>query len=90
MMPIDPKPREPVAGRKVIIAEHQAGVRPLPGWALEDGRGNLLTRWHLTELERQRIIDGDDIWLLISTFGKPLQPLAMATKASELAEGWPD
>lgn len=90
MMPIDPKPAQPVQGKKVIIAEHQAGVRPLPGWALEDGRTSVLTRWHLTDAERKAILDGDDIWLLISTFGKPLQPLAMATKGSELAEGWPD
>ena len=90
MMPVDPKPARPTTGHRVVMAAHQAGVRPLPGWSIDDDHGAILTRWHLTEAERRAILDGDDVWIMVSTFGHPLQPLAVATKASEIVEGWPD
>jgi hypothetical protein len=90
MMPVDPKPSQPIHGHKVIVAEHQSGVRPLPAWSLDDATTALMTRWHLTDEERAAIAAGADLWMLISTFGRPVQPIAMGTKGSDLADGWPD
>lgn len=37
----------------------------------------LLTRWILTTEERQQVANGEDIYLMVLTFGQPLQPLQM-------------
>lgn len=88
MMPIAPNPKGPTEGRRVIIAEHQEGVRPLPAWRF-DGPGITLTRWHPTDLERECIAKGGDVWLTIQHEGA-LQPLAMSAIPSDLVDGWPD
>jgi hypothetical protein len=90
MMPITPTRYPPPAGaRRLIIAEHQEGVRPLPAVYFE-GPGIVLTRWHPTDHERRAIAAGADLYLTIATGGQPLQPLAMATKASDLIDDWID
>ena len=86
MIPIDPRPSSPIEGRKVIIAEHQEGVRPLPAWIT---RGMVVTRWRLNDEERRRIADGADLWMTILTDG-PVQPVALATSPQEIMEGWPE
>lgn len=88
MIPINPAPSQAVAGRKVIIAEHQEGVRPLPAWVTDEGL--VITRWRLTDEERQRITAGADLWLTILSGNAPLQPIALGTRPGDLMEGWPD
>jgi hypothetical protein len=97
VQPVDPSPPRPIAGSKIIIAEHQEGVRPLPAWVITVPNPEFLTidvimtRWHPTEEERRRILDGDDIWIV---YFKPADmmmiPTNVATKPSELVQGWPD
>jgi len=73
---------------EVTLAEDQTEYKPLvaarydvqfsPGH--EPARA-LLTRWRLTEDERRRIAEGEDIYLACLTFGDPLQPLMMQVGA---------
>lgn len=88
MMPVFPGAKHP-NGERVVIAEHQEGVRPLPALYFT-GPGIVLTRWHPDERERAAIAAGADIYLTISTGGEPLQPLAMATRGSDIVDGWID
>lgn len=82
MMPVDPRPLfAPSNGRYVVIAKDQEGVRPLP--ALLIG-GHVLTRWHLSDEERAALVAGDDVWLDIVRHGHPVQPVALATKPTDL------
>jgi hypothetical protein len=45
-------------------------------YATEEGAPVLLTRWRFSEEGRARIAAGEDLYLAVTTFGKPLQPLA--------------
>lgn len=90
MNPVYPNPKQPIlGGERLVIAEHQEGVRPLPAMYFR-GPGIVLTRWHPTEDERRAIMAGKDIYLTIATGGEPLQPLAMSTRGSDLVDGWID
>ena len=64
---------------EITIAEDQLEYRPLVAavYRTEDGQPLLLTRWRFTEEERQQIAGGEDLYLAVLTFGKPLQPLAL-------------
>jgi hypothetical protein len=90
MMPIYPNPKATLeGGERVVIAENQEGVRPLPALYFR-GPGIVLTRWHPSDTERSAIAGGADIYVTIQTGGEPLQPLAMAAHGSDLVDGWID
>jgi hypothetical protein len=57
---------------EVTYAENQAEYTPLTTLRLETG---LMSRWRLTDVERQYIADGGDIFILQLHFGGPLQPI---------------
>ena len=64
---------------EITIAEDQLEYRPLVAavYQTPEGVPVLLTRWRLTDAERARVLAGDDLYLSVMTFGKPLQPLGM-------------
>lgn len=66
------------AVNEVTFAKNQPEYRPLPALQYEDG--TILTRWELSEEEVAEIIKTKSIYLEVSTFGRPLQPLRMFTK----------
>lgn len=73
MKPVNVAPPVPVEGRHVVYAADQPEYQPLPAWRHADGR--LVTRWRLTWRERIVALFGRDLYLEVSTFGQPLQPL---------------
>ena len=88
MQPVNPNPARPIEGQRVVIAEHQDGVRPMPSWRFSDSAYSL-TRWALTETERVAVATGADIWLGIHHTGA-VQPVNMAVRGSDLVPFWPD
>ena len=42
-----------------------------------DGAIGMVTRWRLTDEEKQRIMDGEDLYLNILTFGKGMSPVRL-------------
>lgn len=52
--------------------------------ALRLNSGIVLTRWHMTFLERVRVFLSGDIWLSVHTFGAPLQPVMIDTINPEI------
>lgn len=79
-----------VPGREameLIFAKDQRQFLPLPALAVEDGSpGRIVTRWELTEEDRQRLAAGGSIYVWITTYHQPLQPLAVTTYAPEFID----
>lgn len=73
MRPVAPRVGLP----EVMIAEEQEEYLPLAGAPLEfdDGTKGMLTRWTFTPEERQAIAEGKDLYLILFTFGQPMQPV---------------
>lgn len=76
MNPTDPGP----PGDKVVYAEDQPEYLPLITRVpiLTPGEPIIVrTRWQPTDEERQKLAEGADILLDVTTFGAPLQPLSL-------------
>lgn len=61
-------------GKEILIGSNQRGVLPLPARYSDDGV-EVITRWELSDAERQALVNGADVMLRQLTFGRPLQPL---------------
>lgn len=68
---------------EVVYAKEQPEYQPLP--SLRTADGTILTRWQLTEEEKQQVLSQGYVYLLVMTFNQPLQPLLLTT---ELPEGF--
>ena len=70
MEPIDPKVDTrllPDGSKAVVIAEHQAQYKNLP--SVRTPKGQVITRWSLTPAERNRISEGEDVFITILADG---------------------
>ena len=75
MTPVSPVLTPEYADQEAIYAKNQPQYRPLP--VLRNSQGVLLSRWRLTDAERQAIADGADIFLYNWTFNRRLQPVRL-------------
>lgn len=57
---------------EVVYAKDQPEYHPLPVLRTEN---TLVSRWRLTDQERERIAAGEDLFVCVMHFGQPLQPL---------------
>jgi len=85
------KPASPVLpgynAQEVVFAENQPEYMRLPAVRVESAEQQILTRWELSDEDRKKIADGADIYLWVSTFGMPLQPVAVeVATAKEIME----
>lgn len=79
MEPVDPCiPLQylPPGCRAAVYAEHQEEYINLP--SVITPKGEVITRWTLTDDERRRIAAGEDVYLTVWTFGQKLQPVAVS------------
>jgi hypothetical protein len=53
-----------------------------------DRSQRVMSRWTLTDLERQLVVEGADIFLELLTFGEPLQPIRMAVSDGKIDTDW--
>lgn len=63
---------------EIVMAKDQPEYNPLrvlPGITRE---GERLSRWTLTEKQREAVASGADIFLELLTFNSPMQPVRMA------------
>lgn len=58
---------------EVTFAANQPEYQPLPAIVTPDG--HVVTRWQLSEEERERISQTGELWLLTMTANRPLQPI---------------
>lgn len=59
-------------GLEVKVAEKQEQYNTLPAFYTRLG---LLTRWRLSDEERQHIANGGDLMIALVTFGRKVQPI---------------
>ena len=67
--------------RETVIAKKQPQYIPLPAIIAEP---YVFTRWRLSWRERLRILFSGNLWLILMTFGKPLQPVRLETQSPHL------
>lgn len=60
---------------EVVLGENQPEYIPLPAVYLDSEMRPMITRWRLTEKERQAVRDGADVVLTQLTFRYPFQPV---------------
>lgn len=63
---IDPR-LVPEGSKAVVIAEHQEEFRDLP--SVRTPNGYVITRWSLTDEERRRVLEGEDLYITILSHG---------------------
>ena len=85
MTPVPVAPSQPVDGGQVVYAADQPEYQPLPVWRRQNG--DVVSRWRLTWRERLVVALGRNIYLSVSTFGQPLQPLYPTVSEADMF-GW--
>lgn len=73
----------PPGSRPIVIAEHQDEYRDLP--SIRTPRGQVITRWTLTDDERAAIVRGEDIYVTLLSRG-PINPLFVTVGPINWAE----
>ena len=63
---IDPR-LVPEGSKAVVIAEHQDEYQDLP--SVRTPNGYVITRWSLTDDERRRILEGEDVYITLLSLG---------------------
>lgn len=76
MRPVAPQTGAP----EVTIAEEQPEYQTLTGavYDFEEGddrRRAILTRWQPDDADRAALAAGEDVFVMLLTFGRPMQPL---------------
>ena len=70
MEPIDPRVDPgllPDGSKALVIAEHQVEYQDLP--SVMTPKGQVITRWSLTPADRNRIAEGEDVFITILSDG---------------------
>ena len=73
MEPTTPVLTKEFQSQEIVYAKDQPEYTPLP--VHRNKRGVVLSRWKLTQQEREAIAAGGDILLSVYTFNQPLQPI---------------
>lgn len=69
---------EGLESKEVVYARDQPEYIPLRTLKSDGPMGAVISRWTLTSEQRKAVADGADIFLELSTFHHPLQPIRMA------------
>ena len=84
MTPVDPcvpLALLPERTRAIVKAKDQPRYNALP--SLHTPAGRVITRWELTDEERRRILQGEDVYLCVLTFNNPLQPVSLTVGVAD-------
>jgi hypothetical protein len=60
---------------ETVFGENQPEYIPLPSVFLDQPNRPVITRWRLTDEEREAVLNGGDVVLTLLTFWGPLQPV---------------
>jgi hypothetical protein len=75
--------------QEVVYAANQPEYIPLRSLRADGRMGAVISRWTLTPEQRRAVAEGADVFLELSTFNQPLQPIRMSvsdTKGSKFAD----
>jgi hypothetical protein len=64
---------------EVVIGANQPQYIPLHGAIYKDEAGitHIVTRWKLTDDERERLLKREDLYLTVATHDQPFQPVRL-------------
>lgn len=62
---------------ETVIAKDQTQYLPLPAFVGSEPDVPVMSRWRLTDEEREKVATGADIVLTLLTFGSSLQPIVL-------------
>lgn len=68
--------------QNIIFAKDQPEYLPLPALRLENG--DVITCWHLSDEEIEKIKESKTLYLSVKTFNQPLQPVFLTVDKSEI------
>lgn len=82
------KPISPVVAGfekfETVYGADQPEFIPLPALRTSTAEAVIFSRWRLSWRERLRVLCRGDVFLLVMTFGNPLQPTLVSTEAPKL------
>ena len=81
MTAITPVLTEECAHKETVYAKDQPEYKPLP--TIRNSKGMVLSRWKMSDAEREAVVAGADVFLTCWTFNQPLQPIYMEVVACE-------
>lgn len=67
----------------VVFGANQPEYKPLPAESRGGKSGEILTCWELSPDELKRIQETGKIWLVVLTFGQPMQPVHLSVEKPE-------
>jgi hypothetical protein len=73
-------------GQEIVYAKDQPQYLPLRTLRTSNYERDVISRWTLTDEQRQAVAQGADIFLSLRTFGNPLQPILIAVSDSPQPE----
>ena len=77
-----------LASHEVVYAKDQPEYNPLRTLRSDGPMGRVISRWTLTPEQRKAVAEGADVFLELSTFHKPLQPIRIAVSDGNLDPCW--
>lgn len=79
LLPKDGPVFEGLEYKEIVYAKHQPQYLPLRTLRSDSPERRVISRWTLTDEQRKAVANGDDLFLMLLTFGSPLQPIQIAT-----------
>lgn len=70
----------------IIFAKEQPEYEPLPAFREDSPKGEVITCQKLSFKERLIVLFTGRVWLAMLTFNKPLTPIFMSVKKSDMLE----
>ncbi len=74
--------------KEVVYAKDQPEYIPLRVLVSAGTDKRVISRWRPTDEQRRAIANGEDIYLELSTFGQPLQPIRMFITDDNIDKDW--
>ncbi|KAA6348497.1 hypothetical protein EZS27_004097 [termite gut metagenome] len=72
--------------QNVTFAENQPEYIPLPAFKNNSDQGEVISCWHLSFMERIRLLFTGRIWLCLLSFNNPLTPSFLTTKKEDVLQ----
>jgi hypothetical protein len=88
LLPKDGPVFDGLENKEVVYAKDQPEYLPLRTLVSAGRDTKVISRWTLTEEQRKAVAEGADIFLILFTFGQPLQPIQIAVSDGKDDTDW--
>lgn len=88
LVPRDGPVFDGLEGEEVVYAKNQPPYLPLRTLVSGEPERRVISRWSFTDEQRKKIAEGGDLFLMLLTFGQPLQPIQLAIGSGDEDRGF--